>query len=305
MTTNNNFTTNKIELVLDGYNAKIAGLQADDEIVKINGKRVINQEEINNQVSNSKGEKVKVLVKRENDLIEYEIIPNEQKYKETGIYLKDGDSTKIVALQENSSAKLQGIQENDVILKINDEDVENNIEKLIESINENENKELRILVRRNNEEKEFTITPEEKSRYYLGINLKVAENTVGNKLYYSFHETLDFCFSIIENLKQLFTGKVSTNQLMGPVGISSVVSSTEGLKEYIYIIALISLSLGVTNLLPFPPLDGGKILLLIITAVRRKEFEEKTEMFIQSAGFFILITLSIYITCNDVWRIFK
>ena len=63
MTTNNNFTTNKIELVLDGYNAKIAGLQADDEIVKINGKRVINQEEINNQVSNSKGEKVKVLVK--------------------------------------------------------------------------------------------------------------------------------------------------------------------------------------------------------------------------------------------------
>ena len=170
---------------------------------------------------------------------------------------------------------------------------------------ENENKELRILVRRNNEEKEFTITPEEKSRYYLGINLKVAENTVGNKLYYSFHETLDFCFSIIENLKQLFTGKVSTNQLMGPVGISSVVSSTEGLKEYIYIIALISLSLGVTNLLPFPPLDGGKILLLIITAVRRKEFEEKTEMFIQSAGFFILITLSIYITCNDVWRIFK
>lgn len=92
---------------------------------------------------------------------------------------------------------------------------------------------------------------------------------------------------------------------MGPVGISSVVSSTEGLKEYIYIIALISLSLGVTNLLPFPPLDGGKILLLIITAVRRKEFEEKTEMFIQSAGFFILITLSIYITCNDVWRIFK
>ncbi len=56
-------------------------------------------------------------------------------------------------MQENSSAKLQGIQENDVILKINDEDVENNIEKLIESINENENKELRILVRRNNEEK--------------------------------------------------------------------------------------------------------------------------------------------------------
>ena len=155
-----------------------------------------------------------------------------------------------------------------------------------------------------NEEKEFTITPEEKSRYYLGINLKVAENTVGNKLYYSFHETLDFCFSIIENLKQLFTGKVSTNQLMGPVGISSVVSSTEGLKEYIYIIALISLSLGVTNLLPFPPLDGGKILLLIIEGIIRRPIKENVNNAIQMTGFIIIMALAVIVTYNDVLRIF-
>lgn len=304
MTTNTNFITNKVESLIEGNSAQIVGIKPGDEIIKINGKKIVNQEDINEQLLKSKGEKVKVLVKRENQLIEYEIIPHEVKYKETGIYLKEGASTKIVALQDGSPAKEQGLEVNDVILKINDEEVKNNVTKLIDLINKNEQSDLKILVERHGKEKEVIITPKENSRYYLGVNLKRAENTIGNKIYYAFNETIDFCFSIMENLKELFTGKVSKDQLMGPVGISSVVSNTEGIKDYIYIISLISLSLGVTNLLPFPPLDGGKIVLLLIEGVRRKPFKEETEMFIQTAGFFILITLSIYITYNDVLRIF-
>lgn len=69
-------------------------------------------------------------------------------------------------------------------------------------------------------------------------------------------------------------------------------------------ISLISLSLGVTNLLPFPPLDGGKILLLLIEWIRRKPLKEKTEITIQMLGFCLLITLAIYISFNDVINIF-
>ena len=69
-------------------------------------------------------------------------------------------------------------------------------------------------------------------------------------------------------------------------------------------IALISLSLGVTNLLPIPALDGGKILLLIIEAIRRKPLNEKTEINIQLIGFSLLIALSLYVTYNDILRIF-
>ena len=99
MTTNANFVSNKIDSLVDGYNAQISGLQAGDEIKKINGKKVINQEDVNRQVLKSKGEKVKVLIKRDDKLLEYEYRPNEVKYKETGIYLKEGDSTKIVAIR--------------------------------------------------------------------------------------------------------------------------------------------------------------------------------------------------------------
>lgn len=304
MTTNNNFISNKIDSLVDGYNAQVSGLQSNDEIISVNGKRVINGEDINEQLFKSNGEKVKVLIKRNGEKIEYEITPNEVKYKETGIYLKEGTSTKIVALQEESSAQKQGLEVNDVILKVNGEDVKDNVNKLIMLINENKESELKILVERHGEEKEFTINPMEKSQYYLGVNLKPAENTFANRIYYAFNSTIDFSFSIIDNLKQLFTGHVSTDQLMGPVGISSVVSNTEGIKDYIYIISLISLSLGVTNLLPFPPLDGGKIVILLIEWIRRKPLKEKTEMSIQMLGFSILIVLSIYITYNDVLRIF-
>jgi len=111
-----------------------------------------------------------------------------------------------------------------------------------------------------------------------------------------------FAFSIVESLKLLFSGGVTVDQLMGPVGISEVVAQTSGIAEFIYILALISMSLGVTNLLPFPPLDGGKVVLLLIEGIRKKPLKESTEIKIQMLGFAILITLSILVTYNDVGR---
>ena len=102
----------------------------------------------------------------------------------------------------------------------------------------------------------------------------------------------------------LFSGGVSVNQLMGPVGISEVVAETNGLVDFVYILALISISLGYTNLLPFPPLDGGKIVILLIEAIRRKPLKEKTELTIQMIGFMALMTLFVLVTYNDILRIF-
>lgn len=124
-----------------------------------------------------------------------------------------------------------------------------------------------------------------------------------NNLYFSFFETRDFTFSIFDNLKMIFTGKVRVNQFMGPVGISQVVANTNQIADFVNILALISLSLGVTNLLPIPALDGGKFLLLLIEAIRRKKLSEKTEINLQLLGFAFLITLSLYITYNDILRI--
>ena len=67
--------------------------------------------------------------------------------------------------------------------------------------------------------------------------------------------------------------------------------------------AVVSMSLGVTNLLPFPPLDGGKILIYIIEAIRKKPLKQNFELKLQMLGFLVLITLSVYVAFNDVGRI--
>ena len=129
------------------------------------------------------------------------------------------------------------------------------------------------------------------------------EETFGENIYFAVTETKEFIFTIFESLKMLFTGKVGINEFIGPVGISKVVVKTTGIQDYIYMLTLVSLSLGVTNLLPIPALDGGKFLLLIIEAVRRKKLSEKTELNLQLIGFTLLITLSLYVAYNDILRV--
>ena len=108
---------------------------------------------------------------------------------------------------------------------------------------------------------------------------------------------------MFEGIAKLFTGNVSIDQMTGPVGISNAVAKTSGIVDFVYILSVISLSLGVTNLLPFPPLDGGKIVLLIIEGIRKKPLSQKFEMVVQSAGFLILISLSILVTYNDILKL--
>lgn len=112
-----------------------------------------------------------------------------------------------------------------------------------------------------------------------------------------------FVFAMWESIKMIFTGSVTADDLMGPIGISEVVAQTSGILDFLYIMAVVSMSLGVTNLLPFPPLDGGKILIYIIEAIRRKPLKEDFELKLQLAGFLVLITLSVYVAFNDVGRI--
>lgn len=116
--------------------------------------------------------------------------------------------------------------------------------------------------------------------------------------------TIDFIKLSVQSIAELFTGKVHVDQLTGIVGISDMVIETSGWIDFFYMLSIISVSLGITNLLPFPPLDGGKILLLLIESIRRKPLEENIEIGIQMIGFFLLIGLSIFVTYNDIVKVF-
>ncbi|MCL2383397.1 MAG: site-2 protease family protein [Oscillospiraceae bacterium] len=142
------------------------------------------------------------------------------------------------------------------------------------------------------------------TRYSLGVIFAQAENTFGKSLYYGFWNTIEFSTTILDSLRMLFTGNVGVQDFMGPVGVSEVVTRTQGFIDFMAIVALISLAIGITNLMPFPPLDGGKIVIILVEMVRRKPMKEQTETTINLIGFALLIGLAIFVTYNDILRIF-
>ncbi len=312
VSTSGTFISNEIDNTIDGYAAEEAGLQSGDRIVKINDEEIKSKYDLDEVMEKNNGEELNIQVQRDDEILDFNIKPTEVKSKVTGIYLDD--SAKIITMDKGSSAEKAGIENNDKILKINGQDVNGSSDKVIEILNqektedtnenEDNNEPIEITLQRGNAEVTIDLVPDTVSTYYLGVNMKYAEDTFVNRCINGWMETKVFVFSIFDNLKQLFTGNVGLDQMMGPVGISEVVANTNGFREFFEMMALISLSLGVTNLLPIPALDGGKLLILLIEAIRRKPLKQQTEINIQLVGFAILIGIFLMVTYNDILRIF-
>lgn len=310
VSTSGTFISNEIDNTIEGYAAKEAGLESGDRIVKINDEEIKSKYDLDEVMEKNNGEELNIQVQRDDEILDFNIKPTEVKSKVTGIYLDD--EAKIITMDKGSSAEKAGIENNDEILKINGQDVNGSSDKVIEILNqeqmentnEDNNEPIKITVKRGNAEVTLDLVPEIVSNYYLGINMKYAKDSLINRCINGWMETKVFVFSIFDNLKQLFTGNVGLDQMMGPVGISEVVANTNGFREFIEMMSLISLSLGVTNLLPIPALDGGKLLILLIELVRRKPLKQQTEINIQLIGFAILIGIFLMVTYNDILRIF-
>ena len=219
-------------------------------------------------------------------------------------------SNTIDYIEPESSSALQELKSGDIIKEVNGEKIhlKSQIDLAIASSNQ-ESAELKV----ERDGEIFTVTIPIKKiideetgavSYRLGIYMKKADNTIQNQLYYAFWKTAYFAEALGKSVLELFAGNVTPNEMVGPVGISEMIVETDGVYEFFYLMALISISLGVTNLLPIPGLDGGRLLLIIIEAIRRKPLKTETEAQIQLLGFSFLIMLSLYVTFNDVIRIF-
>lgn len=301
-----NYISNTIKSI-EYDSVEQAGIQTGDKILEIDGKKIRLNSDISKVLKKSEGKSLNVLVERNGVENIVEVIPNKKISKYIGIYFgkqSDAITAKVEMIYPGSPAEVAGLKAKDIIISVDGKSVDNNPYLATQYLNETNKENVEIVVDRKGEEQKITIKPVDTITYFLGVKFAVAENTFINNITYGFWDTIEFSTSIIENLKQLFTGKVGAEQLTGPIGISEMVAKTNGIKEFIYLLALISLSLGVTNLLPFPPLDGGKVVIYIIEAIRRKPMKENIEIGIQTAGFVIMIALSIYVAYNDVLRIF-
>ena len=147
----------------------------------------------------------------------------------------------------------------------------------------------------------------EKTRYIYGINTK-GEKTTGfiNTVKYTFVKTGAYFRQMFVTVGALFTGGVSIKDLSGPVGIYSIVgdSAKTGVSSLLLLMAFLSLNVGFLNLLPLPAFDGGHILFILIEIIRRKPVNPKVENIIHTVGLCLLLLLMVYVTINDIFRLF-
>lgn len=217
----------------------------------------------------------------------------------------------------NSPAEIANVQPNDKIIEIiqNDKVIEVNSFTDLSQFNQtNTNGDaFSLMVLRNNEKVKIDVKPqynEESKGYIIGVTPSIipASYNIIDGIKYGFTDAKDMAFSIINSLKQLVTGKVSADQLSGPVGIFQItkdVGQQAGLIGLIKFSALLSINLGIFNLLPVPALDGGRILILTIEAITRRKVSEKVEYGLIIVGYVALLGLMLFATFNDILRLFN
>lgn len=152
--------------------------------------------------------------------------------------------------------------------------------------------------------------------YVMGISDPELHICSGLDLFeYSWYEVKYWLDATFKSLKMLVTGKLTKDDVAGPVGVAGVISDTiEETKQYglptvminmVNIALLLSINLGIMNMLPIPALDGGRLVFLLIEAVIRKPVPKKAEAIVHMIGFILLILLMVFVLFNDVSRFFR
>jgi len=219
---------------------------------------------------------------------------NTSKLDESGNVL-----TYVDMVEPGMPASTADIKSGDKIIKVAGTEVTYS-EEIINIISSNPNKELEIIVLRGEEEVVLKVTPKAQLTFNLGTMGFVLEDTTLKTSYYKSIATIS---QIVGSYVDLFKGEVAVTQLSGIVGIGEVVSKTEGLVDFLSMLGMISLAVGIANILPFPPLDGGKVVLVLIEWITKKKVSVKVETILSYIGLALLLLLTIFVTINDIIRI--
>lgn len=198
-------------------------------------------------------------------------------------------TTTIESVQINSPAENAGLLAGDKIISINNNAVES-FSDVSKFVNEDSDNYI-IKIERNSAEEEFHLVPQvdENGQKKIGVYPRLEKNLLEG-LKYGITNTYEMTKMVWNSLMGLFTGLFGINDLSGPVGIISQVGEfvKMGFLVYLNLAALISINLGLFNLLPIPALDGSKLLFIIIEAIFRKPLNRNIEQKITIAGFIVL-----------------
>lgn len=306
--------------VTKGSSAEAAGLQAGDTIVSYNGAAIrLGREIYLEEYLNPIGEgSIAVRYERNGEQYTAEIQPDLIERYLMGIsYYKDGDAS-LSTVSGGGGAASAGLQAGDIVRKINGTEITSGADmEAYFSEHPLDGSEISIIYERDGVQAEAVVTPTYSSSYSSGFSYNLYREKTGflETIQSGFYELRYEIVTVYKSLAMLVTGKVSANEVSGPVGIVDYIGETyeETKEEGAFVVFLnmmnltimLSANLGVMNLLPIPALDGGRLVFLIIEAIRRKPVPRDKEAMVHLAGFAILMVLMVVILFHDVWKLFQ
>lgn len=288
-----------------------------DEIVAFNGNRVRFANEILfYETFLKENEKINITYLRDGQ--EYKTTITPEKVTKTdyriGVLF---EGAKVVKVLKKSPAKKAGIKVSDTVFSINGKPVSTPLE-INTILKENAEKEATLGIKRDGKEKFIKVLPEKVVETYydshLYLSRKKEKVSPIKTVYLAFCDTFFRITSSIDLVIMLISGKLSFNDLTGPVGtisaISTVVEQNRGMNishmifMMLSLCAILSANIGVMNLIPIPGLDGGRLLLYFIEALRRKKASKKVEMIVNIIGVIFLVVLMFVVLVKDIVNLF-
>lgn len=297
-----------------------AGLKKGDLITSFNGSSVSVGREIflEEYVHPLGKEKVEISFKRNGKSHTIKFKPQETEKYMLGITRSTGAGAATVnSVSKGSAFEKAGIKAKDIITKINDSKITDS-DSLTKYLEEHplDGSTIKVSIKRGSEKLTREVKPIMTKVYGSGFSYNLGREKQGvlETIKFSFIEVKYEIKAVLKSLKMLITGAVSPDEISGPVGIVDAIGDTykqaskEGagitLLSLMSLAIMLSANLGVMNLLPIPALDGGRLLLYIVEVIIRRPIPKDKEGMIHIVGFVILMALMLFLTFNDIRKLF-
>jgi regulator of sigma E protease len=300
--------------IMPGTPAAAAGIQPGDRIVRVDNIENPNWEQVSFKEALSPNQPLKFGILRKGVISDVTLIPQPMGRNEAGDsgMVPKEPAFLITLIEPGMPAEKVGLKVGDEILTINGQEIPAT-EALVEMLARTKDQPLDIVALRNGQKLTFKVTPtlsaghpRGEMRYRIGLAslpTKVVQLPFQQAVRKSAGECVKNSSLILELLRKMLQLKVSIRQVDGPIGIGSAVGSAareEGWSPLLFVSAIISLNLGVMNLLPIPILDGGVILLLLIESLMQKEISLPIKERIYQAAFVFLVLFAVTVIYNDI-----
>ncbi|MFP3952886.1 MAG: RIP metalloprotease RseP [Candidatus Acetothermia bacterium] len=287
-------------------------LRVGDQIMAIEGKDITSTNEINNLIQSNKEEEISITVRRDGELLTYSVVPTyyeDQGRYMLGVELGTAMTNKVNNVAQESFLAEAGLERGDTIVEVNGEPV-NDGPAIIAALEEiPEGKPIILSVRKKGEKRAVELEGGSAQDIYGALGLETIRTPVGpiRAITDGLEQIKNIMVLTYQGLRLVIRGNIPAGEAVtGPVGIANMLgqSARQGLYPLFFLIALISLNLGLINLVPFPALDGSRIGYAAYEFIRGKPIPPEKEGLINSIGFIILIGLMVFITYKDIVNFF-